>query len=96
MGPPQDVYPPQTGVHSEVRERAEWAPLTRDAVPPAACHSGHLFLAADVPPRALVWHLRTRRGRTLVPFAANQRPESAVGSFLRLAVLPTLLLEARR
>jgi hypothetical protein len=26
MGQPQDVFPPQTGVHSEVRERAEWTP----------------------------------------------------------------------
>jgi len=27
MGRPQDVAPPRAGVHSEERERAEWAPL---------------------------------------------------------------------
>jgi hypothetical protein len=76
MGRPQNVTPPQAGVHSELRERAEWAPQT----------ISHLRL----------WHLGTRAGRTLVPSALPERPDSPDEAVRRVTDLPTLLFEARR
>jgi hypothetical protein len=80
MGRPQDVIPPKTGVHSEVRERAEWTP----------------FPSAVVPPAAVVWHIGTRRPRTLVPSATPERPNSLGRASPGLLDLLTLLFEARR